>query len=92
MNILMEEHGGSAAQSCPQGSALFSVFDENNAIVLVTLTCSSTVSVQPLLLSSLSQVLALSEGVPPLAANKRTVLMHYERELNMLGKYINIDV
>ena len=62
MNMLMEEHSGSAAQSCPQGSVLFSVSDENNAIVLVTLPCSSTVTVQPLLLSSLSQVLGALRG------------------------------
>ena len=59
----MEENDGSAAQSCPQGSALFSVSDENNAIVLVTLLCSSTVTVQPLLLSSLSQVLGALRGM-----------------------------
>ena len=62
MNILMEEHGGSAAQSCPQGSALFSVSDENNAIVLVTLPCYPKVTRQPPPNSGLSQVLGALRG------------------------------
>ena len=51
-------------------AAITNGFVVSNAIVLVTLPCFPKVTRQPPLNSGLSQVLALSEGVPTSSANK----------------------
>ena len=52
-------------------AAITNDFVASNAIVLVTLPCYLKVTRQPPLNSGLSQVLALSEGVPTSSANKK---------------------